>query len=170
MSANSSSSVSSSVSSNVSSSSSDDYIIRPLERGDHAKGYCRLLAQLTSADFTQEQFETRFDQIEHLKAIQPTFIFIAEHVPSQTVVASAACAVELKFIHSNGSVGHVEDVVTDSEHRRKGLAKRILQELQAAARAFGCYKVILDCAEHNVPVYAKAGFVQKEIQMVKYFE
>jgi glucosamine-phosphate N-acetyltransferase len=148
----------------------NEYNIRPLERCDHAKGYGSLLAQLTSADFTQEQFEERFDQLEKLKAIQPTFIFVAEHVPTQTIVASAACAVELKFIHSNGSVGHVEDVVTDSEHRRKGLAKQILQELQNAAIGFGCYKVILDCAEHNVPVYAKVGFVQKEIQMVKYFE
>lgn len=29
-----------------------------------------------------------------------------------------------------------------------------------------CYKIILDCAEYNVPFYAKSGFVQKEIQMV----
>lgn len=151
-------------------SDSEEYIIRPLERGDHEKGYCSLMAQLTSADFTQEQFEQRFDQLEQIKAIQPTFIYVAEHVPSQTVVAAAACAVELKFIHSCGMVGHVEDVVTDNFHRRKGLAKKILAELQTAAQGFGCYKIILDCAEHNVPVYEKAGFVQKEIQMVKYFE
>ena len=183
----------------MSTTSSDEYVVRPLERDDFAKGYCSLLGQLTQADFTQEvclslpccctvtqfnivvlkflfsyglfqQFETRFDQLEQLKAIQPTFIFVAEHISTHTVVASAACAVELKFIHSNGMVGHIEDVVTDGEHRRKGLAKSILQELQAAASAFGCYKVILDCAEHNVPVYEKAGFKQKEIQMVKYFE
>jgi glucosamine-phosphate N-acetyltransferase len=151
------------------SSSNSEYIVRPLERGDHAKGYSTLLSQLTSSDFTAEQFEARFDQLIQLKAIQPTFIFVAEHVVSQTVVASAACAVELKFIHATGSVGHIEDVVTDSEHRRKGLAKSILQELQTAATDFGCYKVILDCAEHNIPVYEKAGFIRKEIQMVKYF-
>lgn len=148
----------------------EEYSIRPLERGDFSKGYCALLAQLTSADFTQEQFEARFDQLEQLKTLQPTFIFVAEHVSSQTVVASATCAVELKFIHSNGMVGHIEDVVTDNDHRRKGLANKILHELQNAAKEFGCYKVILDCAEHNVPVYEKAGFLKKEIQMVKYFE
>lgn len=108
--------------------------------------------------------------MEQIRAIQPTFVFVAEHVCTQKVVASAACAVELKFIHSNGMVGHIEDVVTDCDHRRKGLANKILQELQRAASAFGCYKVILDCAEHNVPVYEKAGFRQKEIQMVKYFD
>lgn len=147
-----------------------NYVVRPLEKGDYLKGYCALMGQLTSADFTQEQFEQRFDQLEQLKTTQPTFIFVAEHTPTQSIVASASCAVELKFIHSIGSVGHIEDVVTDESHRRKGLAKVILQELQEAARNFGCYKVILDCAENNVTVYEKAGFVRKEVQMVRYFE
>ena len=150
--------------------SDEEYVIRPLERGDYAKGYCALMAQLTAADFSEDQFEARFNQLEQIREIQPTFIVVAEHISSQTVVASASCAVELKFIHSTGSVGHIEDVVTHNDHRRKGLAKRILQELQAAARGFGCYKVILDCAEHNVPVYERAGFTQKEIQMVQYFD
>jgi glucosamine-phosphate N-acetyltransferase len=149
---------------------STDYVIRKLERGDYEKGYCDLLAQLTVAEFTQEQFEARFDQLAQIEEIQPTFIYIAEHVPTNTVVASASCAVELKFIHSVGRVGHIEDVVTDSNHRRNGLAKRILEQLENSAQAFGCYKLILDCAEHNVPVYTKAGYKLKELQMVKYFE
>lgn len=149
---------------------SEEYVIRPLERDDYGKGYCDLMGQLTTADFTEEQFIFRFNQLEQVREIQPTFIFVAEHTPTQTVVASAACAVELKFIHSTGSVGHIEDVVTSNEHRRKGLAKKILHELQGAAKEFGCYKVILDCAEHNVPVYERAGFTKKEIQMVQYFD
>lgn len=36
----------------------------------------------------------------------------------------------------------------------------LLQEL-------GCYKVILDCSEDNVPFYQKCGLVKKEVQMVK---
>ncbi|CAE7372554.1 GNA1, partial [Symbiodinium microadriaticum] len=100
----------------------------------------------------------------------PTFVYVAEHIPSKTVVASASCAVELKFIHSTGKVGHIEDVVTESNHRRNGLAKRILQHLEESAQSFGCYKLILDCAEHNVQVYTKAGYKLKELQMVKYFE
>ncbi len=30
----------------------------------------------------------------------------------------------------------------------------------------GCYKVILDCAEHNVAFYEKCGLTKKEVQMV----
>ena len=149
---------------------SENYAVRMLQRDDYDKGYCQLLSQLTVADFTKEQFEDRFDQMEVVKGIQPTFIYVAEHIPSGTVVASASCAVELKFIHSIGKVGHIEDVVTDCNHRRNGLAMRILKELEECARNFGCYKIILDCAEHNVPVYSKAGYNLKELQMVKYFD
>lgn len=34
------------------------------------------------------------------------------------------------------------------------------------ARRQKCYKIILDCSEHNVDFYAKSGFVRKEVQMV----
>ena len=35
-----------------------------------------------------------------------------------------------------------------------------------AAEEAGCYKVILDCSEENVPFYAKCGLTKKEVQMV----
>ena len=37
----------------------------------------------------------------------------------------------------------------------------------AAARAAGCYKVILDCSDDNADFYAKAGFQRKEVHMVR---
>jgi glucosamine-phosphate N-acetyltransferase len=37
-------------------------------------------------------------------------------------------------------------------------------------KTVGCYKVILDCSEKNVPFYEKCGFTVKEKQMVVYFE
>ena len=43
---------------------------------------------------------------------------------------------------------------------------RIIEDLLQQAAELGCYKVILDCAEHNVGFYAKSGFVRKEVQMV----
>jgi glucosamine-phosphate N-acetyltransferase len=36
-----------------------------------------------------------------------------------------------------------------------------------AARAAGCYKVILDCAEHNVAFYERAGLARKGVEMVR---
>ena len=42
---------------------------------------------------------------------------------------------------------------------------RVVNELVAAARTAGCYKVILDCSNENVDFYAKAGFQRKEVHM-----
>jgi len=45
------------------------------------------------------------------------------------------------------SVGHVEDVVVDSAVRGKGIDR------ETVPIESGCYKVILDCGEENVPSY-----------------
>lgn len=45
--------------------------------------------------------------------------------------------------------------------------RRIIGALVEEARRRQCYKIILDCAEHNVEFYAKSGFVRKEVQMVR---
>lgn len=47
------------------------------------------------------------------------------------------------------------------------LLPRLIEALIESARGDGCYKVILDCAEGNVPFYEKAGLVRKEVQMVR---
>jgi glucosamine-phosphate N-acetyltransferase len=43
-----------------------------------------------------------------------------------------------------------------------------MQVLKDIAAQCGCYKVILDCAEHNVKFYEKCGFLRKELQMAMY--
>jgi hypothetical protein len=44
---------------------------------------------------------------------------------------------------------------------------RLIDELTRVCRERGCYKVILDCADHNVAFYEKCGLTRKEIQMVR---
>lgn len=46
------------------------------------------------------------------------------------------------------------------------MPRRIISALVEEARRRKCYKIILDCSEHNVDFYAKSGFVRKEVQMV----
>ena len=77
--------------------------------------------------------------------------------------------IEKKFIRNCGKVGHIEDVVVDSNARGMQLGKKIVGFLADHARSVGCYKVILDCSVENRTFYEKCGFKQKEIQMVKYF-
>jgi glucosamine-phosphate N-acetyltransferase len=46
--------------------------------------------------------------------------------------------------------------------------KSLVEALVEASKAAGCYKVILDCAEHNVAFYEKCGLARKEVQMARY--
>ena len=66
------------------------------------------------------------------------------------------------------SVGHVEDVVVHDSTRGKGFGRLLLLHLSALARAMGCYKVILNCAEKNRGFYEKCGFVYREVSMARY--
>ena len=66
--------------------------------------------------------------------------------------------------------GHIEDIVVDSSYRGKNLGKRIIELLKSIAHVNDCYKVILDCADYNVPFYKKCGFSVKGCQMVWYID
>ena len=43
-----------------------------------------------------------------------------------------------------------------------------MEQLKHLAFSRGCYKVILDCTEQNVPFYLSCGFTRKEVQMALY--
>merc|ERR1711879_396193 len=90
---------------------------------------------------------------------------VIEQLEPTQVVATATLLVEAKFVHGGASVGHVEDVVVDSKCRGKGLARVLLAGLAKAAQEAGCYKIILDCKEHNVALYEKCGYRRCECQM-----
>lgn len=77
--------------------------------------------------------------------------------------------IERKFLRGCGLCGHVEDVVVDERARGKRLGVKLLEAAVEAAKAAGCYKIILDCSEANVAFYEKCGLTRKEVQMVRYF-
>lgn len=85
------------------------------------------------------------------------------------VVATGALLVEQKLIRGGKRCGHIEDIVVDSHTRGQNLGRRIIDALVNIARGKGCYKVILDCADDNIPFYKKCGFEPKERQMAIYF-
>ncbi|CAO0800761.1 unnamed protein product [Mucor circinelloides] len=94
-------------------------------------------------------------------------ITITEDAKDQ-VVAVGTILVERKFVHKNGLVGHIEDIAVNSNQQGKKLGLRIIQALKFIGAQRGCYKVILDCSEKNVPFYEKCGFKQKEVEMAWY--
>lgn len=142
-------------------------VVRDLEAGDYHKGYLQLLSQLTKVgDYDEATFKARFDEMS--KRSDTYKVVVIEDLDKRQIIATATLVVELKFIRGCAKCGHVEDVVVDSTYRGLRLGLRVIEALMAAAQELGCYKVILDCSEDNVPFYEKCGLTRKEVQMVKY--
>ncbi|XP_065876369.1 glucosamine 6-phosphate N-acetyltransferase [Euphorbia lathyris] len=142
--------------------------VRKLEISDKNKGFMELLQQLTVCDsVSDKEFEERFREISSCG--DDHFICVVEDDQSGKIIATGSVFIEKKFIRNCGKVGHIEDVVVDSNARGRQLGKKIIGFLTDHARSTGCYKVILDCSLENKLFYEKCGYKQKEIQMVKYF-
>lgn len=65
------------------------------------------------------------------------------------------------IIHTrpNGEkMGLIEDVFTEMQFRRHGVATAIIEEAIRTAKNMGCYKVCLFCGEENTSFYSRFGF------------
>ena len=134
--------------------------IRVLNLEDYNKGYINLLNQLTlGTDITYEVFVNLFENLE-----KNIHIFVIED--NNKIITTGTLLIEQKFIHNGGKVGHIEDIVVDSETRGKGVGREIVSYLINKARDYGCYKVILNCSYKNTGFYEKLGFNNNnEIEM-----
>tara|TARA_R110002050_G_scaffold98830_8_gene205261 strand:- start:3125 stop:3643 length:519 start_codon:yes stop_codon:yes gene_type:complete len=143
-------------------------ILRPLSSHDYHKGHCHVLRQLTEIGNIEEV--AWLDRYQALRNSVPLsyYVVVVEEVRSRRVVATATLFLEMKFIRNLGLCGHIEDVVVCDSQRGKGLGLLLIKELCHLAKLTGCYKIILDCSEKNVPFYEKCGFKKKEEQMVQY--
>lgn len=72
------------------------------------------------------------------------------------IVGYGSIVIEKKI--RGGKLGHIEDIVTHSLYRKKGIGKAIIDALFDFAKLNGCYKVALQCKEHNVEFYEKCGY------------
>jgi len=72
------------------------------------------------------------------------------------VVGYGTLIIETKI--RGGKLGHIEDIVSHNDFRKKGIGKAILESLFEIALDYGCYKVALACMEHNMPFYEKCSY------------
>jgi glucosamine-phosphate N-acetyltransferase len=138
------------------------YIIRRLELDDYNKGFLELLEELTIVNrhmITYEKFEDTFNRTSNE-------IYVI--VENDIIVGTGSILIEYKFIRELGKVGHIEDIVVDTEHRGNGYGKIMIEYLIESANKNKCYKIILDCSEENVGFYEKCGFLKKGVEMAKY--
>lgn len=141
--------------------------LRRLEVGDFERGYLECLKSLTTVgDVSRRQFVEQFEGM--IRSGNYHSIVIVDTSTSK-VVASATLAVELKFIHACGSLGHIEDVVVSPEQRGRNLGRILVRQLAYLATRLGCYKITLDCDPSNQGFYEKCGLEKKGLQMVKYY-
>ncbi|MCL7046105.1 hypothetical protein MKW94_006945 [Papaver nudicaule] len=142
--------------------------MRKLEASDKSKGFIELLQQLSVCDsVSDEEFKERFEEISMNG--ENHMIYVIEDEEKKKIIASGCLFIEKKFLRNCGKVGHIEDIVVDSEARGLKLGQKVVEFLSEKARSMGCYKVILDCDEKNVGFYEKCGFQQKGIEMALYF-
>lgn len=68
------------------------------------------------------------------------FTIVIEDTQAKKIVGAGTILVERKFIHHNGLVGHIEDIVTHSEYRGMNLGKLVIETLKFIGDKAGCYK------------------------------
>ena len=95
---------------------------------------------------------------------------VIEDCQKGSIVGAGSLIIEKKFIRNTGDCGHIEDIVVDKTYRGKNLGLRIIQLLIELTKVNGCYKVILDCGDHNQKFYERCGFHRKGVQMALYMD
>lgn len=140
-------------------------IYRDLECSDFYSNYLDLLSQLTEVNKDKITYEMFSNFVKKLNNSHKIIVIIHEN----KIIASSTIIIENKIIHGISKVGHIEDVVIDTNVRGLGLGKKIIEYVTNLAKESGCYKVILNCKDSNVGFYEKCGYEKKENEMVKYF-
>lgn len=137
--------------------------ITTLQKEDYYNGYLSLLKQLTTVgDISYADFCKKYDEmVNHVN------IFVMRE--KDKIIGSGTIYYEPKFIHNLSYVGHIEDIVIHQDYRGKGLGKYLLNFLENESKNNGCYKIILDCSKNNAEFYKKCGFINKGVQMAKYY-
>ncbi|KAJ3301560.1 Glucosamine-phosphate N-acetyltransferase-like protein [Kappamyces sp. JEL0829] len=145
------------------------FVVRPLSSADYEKGFLEVLGMLTAVGkMPKKDFLDRFNYLQ--KRNDEYFTIVIEDTKKGKIVGAGTIFVERKFVHHNGLVGHIEDIVTHSEYRGLNLGFLVIETLKYIGEMTGCYKIILDCSEKNIPFYVKCGFAHKEFEMAYYIK
>merc|ERR1712080_528585 len=115
------------------------------------------MGELTAVgEVTQALWEERFHRMRRMEGTY--LVTVIEDTNTGKVVGAATLVLEDKFIHECGKVGRVEDVVVSSSYRGRQLGKFLLALLTQLAKARGCYKATLNCADPMVKFYTGLGY------------
>lgn len=100
-------------------------------------------------------FKNSFESIWHdFQKQQNVFSLVA--IYEEKVISYGLVVIETKI--RGGKKGHIKDIVTDNNYRKKGIGKGILDALCEILKEQGFYKTGLQCKERNEPFYKKYGY------------
>lgn len=139
----------------------NNFIIREIDISDYDNGYLDVMIEFskTKFDITREQFN------DYLNQYKNTVKIIVVLSKNDNKVIGAGSIFKLDKLHYN-PVGQIEDVVIDEKWRKYGLGKKLIEELvEIGLNEFKCYKVILNCLDHNIGFYNKCNFNNTGNQM-----
>lgn len=138
--------------------------IREIQEKDLDRGFFETLSNLKSVGELSQDSEKSKRILHEIKSNPLHKIFVVVKDDGE-VVGATTLLIEQKFIHNGGRTGHIEDVVTRKGFQGMGIGSSVVKKAIEAAREAGCYKIVLDCSEENVPFYEKLGFRRHEVEM-----
>jgi glucosamine-phosphate N-acetyltransferase len=139
--------------------------VRQLQEDDFHKEYMSLI-NIFTRNPQEVSFETFTNALSLMNA-RGSYVFVIEE--DKRIVASMTLLIEQKLHNNCKKVGHIEDLVVHSEYRRRGFASELISFAVDLCFRANCYKVVLNTNAENVALYEKNGFVQKGIEMTKYY-
>lgn len=133
--------------------------IRELASRDYNE-YIKLMKQLTNYEYN-----TSIEDFSRKLELNANYMKIFVLVNDNDSVIGTGTVVKLEKLHNN-CAAQIEDVVIDEQYRGKGYGKLIVEYLvNYAYKNYKCYKVILNCLDHNIQFYEKIGFIKSSNQM-----
>lgn len=124
--------------------------IVPLQR-DHMDQVILLLQNISSFTPPKELHDEIWDTFKSQLNVHSVVA-----IEDDLVVGYGSIVIESKI--RGGKMGHIEDIATHSEKRNTGIGKIIVNALYDIAHANGCYKVTLQCQQHNISFYEKCEY------------
>jgi glucosamine-phosphate N-acetyltransferase len=117
---------------------------------------------------SKEAFNRRFEELYAANQVWPSTLVVVILDENERVATTGTLLLERKFLRAAAIAGHIEDIAVRPDQQGKGLGRLLIEALTGIAQRQGCYKVILDCEERNVPFYEKCAYERAGVEMKKY--
>ena len=140
--------------------SSEEIVFREIQKNDIAAVF-ELLKSISDFAPQKNEHDKIWDKFCNQKNV---FSLVA--VFGGKIIGYGSIIIEIKV--RGGKMGHIEDIVTDPNLRKKGVGKLIIDNLFHIAKREGCYKLALQCSQDNESFYTKCGFERSGITMQRF--